>query len=147
MKKLYVIAAVGAVFFPATAGRAGGPGAVVTAIHGQVEIQPLQRHCRYLHPSSRGTSAEPFGPGSSWRRAKRGELEGTFLIRTGPRSRVHLRYDNRNVACIDSNSLIQIRSGCGFEVKVIRGQASPVDGRETPRLASVFSDISLERTR
>src|SRR5262249_3363535 len=120
MKKLGFVAAAAAVLFPAAPSRAGGPGAAMTAIHGRVEIKPLERRCKYWHPASWGNvkkvRIEPFGPGSSWRHAKRGELEGTFLIRTGPHSWVHLRYENRDVACIDSNSLIRIRSGCGFDV-------------------------------
>jgi len=77
------------------------------------------------------------------RSAKRGELEGTFLIRTGPRSSLQLRYDDHDVACIDSNSPVRIRSGCGFDVEVLRGHASKVDGRKGPRLSRKCSDVSL----
>lgn len=149
MKRIWIIAAAAGIFFPATAMGAGGPGAIVTAIHGQAEIKPLEQGGKLWYRgrlwTSRYGKSETFASGSSWRRAKRGELEGTFLIRTGPRSWVHLRHNNRDVACLESNSLVRIRSGCGFEVEVIRGHASAIDGRLGPWLTRSFSDIHPPR--
>jgi hypothetical protein len=50
---------------------AGGNFVVITAIHGRVEMKPLR-------------------PGAHWMRAKPGLLGGAYLLRTGPRSWVHL---------------------------------------------------------
>ena len=50
---------------------AGGNFVVITAIHGWVEMKPLR-------------------PGARWMRAKPGVLGGAYLLRTGPRSWVHL---------------------------------------------------------
>lgn len=104
---------------------AGGPGVGLGAIRGTVEIRSL-------------------APGSKWRKAKPGELLGTFLLRTGPRSSVHLQQYEfevyrkqgppcgvkpRAVACVDGNSLVRIESRCGYQVRVLQGRISAADGK------------------
>ncbi len=117
---------------------AGGPSAAITRIHGDVDIRPLQRGCKYRRfPPGAAMQIERFAPGLHWRRAKLGELGGTFLVRTGPRSSVHL---NGDLGCVDSNSLVRIDSGCGFAIKVLRGKVSAVDGRSGPSLGRRFRD-------
>ena len=96
---------------------AGGNVVRITAIRGRVEIKPLEG-------------------GGSWRRAELGELQGTFLLRTGPRSWAHLqeagawRPRRLDRGCVDANSLLRVGSwGCGFQIEVLRGRISAVDGR------------------
>lgn len=108
---------------------AGGPGVGIVKMHGTVEIKSLVR-------------------GGQWRRAKRGELYGDYtncLLRTGPRSWVHLRdfeapkSPGSNVGCVDANSLVAIRSNCGYRIEVLQGQVSAVDGKQGKRLFTVAS--------
>ena len=108
---------------------AGGPGVGIVSIHGTVEIKSLDR-------------------GGRWRRVKRGELQGTYtncLLRTGPRSWVHLRdfeapnSPSSNVGCVDANSLVRIRSNCGYRIEVLKGQVSAVDGKQGKSLFRVAS--------
>lgn len=103
---------------------AGRPGVGLAGIRGTVEIRSL-------------------APGSPWRRAKPGELLGTYLLRTGPRSSVHLQQyavevyrkrrpwgaSPRSVACVDSNSVVRIQSNCGYQVQLLRGRISAADGK------------------
>ena len=108
---------------------AGGPGIGIVKIHGTVEIKSSS-------------------PGARWRPAKRGELYGAYtncLLRTGPRSCVHLRdfespkSPRSNVGCVDANSLLRIRSNCGYHIEVLQGQVSAVDGKRGKSLFKVAS--------
>lgn len=106
---------------------AGGPGAEVVRVHGKVWIKPLMRRCEYYRPAGGGRMrAEPIRGIGRWRRMKTGELSGVFMIRTGARSWIHL---GARAACIDANSLITIQSNCGYQITVLRGRVTAVDGR------------------
>jgi hypothetical protein len=108
---------------------AGGPGVGIVKIHGTVEIKSLVS-------------------GGQWRRAKLGELHGAYtncLLRTGPRSWVHLRdfeaprSPRKNVGCVDANSVVRIRSNCGYRIEVLQGQVSAIDGKPGKSLFRVAS--------
>jgi hypothetical protein len=109
----------------AAATEAGGPGMGLSMLHGTVEIKPV-------------------GAGE-WQRAQPGELLGTYLVRTGPRSWAHLRdYAAEDkaqamVGCLDANSLVRVRSSCGFDIEVLRGRISAIDGRPGKALFRVAS--------
>jgi hypothetical protein len=60
-----------------------------------------------------------------WQPARTGELVGTYLLRTGPRSWAHLNAGG----CVDSNSLVHIESVADFIIRVRRGQVSAADGK------------------
>jgi hypothetical protein len=104
---------------------AGGNTVAITEIRGQVEIRSLQ-------------------PGGHWRRAQPGILIGTYLLRTGPRSWVHLeerggwRPRRLNRGCVDAGSLLRVQSSCGFQIQVLRGGISTVDGK---RGATLFRTV------
>jgi len=103
--------------YVASPAQAGGIGQVViTGLHGRVEIKPLH-------------------PGGRWQRAKIGGLQGMYLLRTGPRSWVHL---GNTKACVDSNTLLFIGSGSDSEIKVRRGRVSAIDGKRGKRLTQLW---------
>jgi hypothetical protein len=96
--------------------RAGGRGPLnVTAVHGKVEVKDL---------ASNREQGWPVRPG--WRRVKRGAVLRGVLLRTGPRSWVHL---DRPRVCVDANSLLRIHLDSEASIDVLRGQMSAVDGR------------------
>jgi hypothetical protein len=65
--------------------------------------------------------------GSRWQKPKPGALMGgTYLLRTGPHSYVHL---NGKFRCVDANSLIRINFDSEASIDVLRGQMSAVDGK------------------
>lgn len=111
---------------------AGGPGVGIVRIHGTAEIKSL-------------------AGGGRWRPAKRGELVGAYLLRTGPRSWVHLRdfaaprSARSNVGCVDPGSVVRIESNCGYRIEVLQGKVSAVDGRWGRSLFRVASSSKLAR--
>jgi len=101
----------------ASPAKSGGIGQVVIAkLHGRVEIKPLQA-------------------GGRWQRAKPSTLQGMYMLRTGPRSWVHL---GNTKGCVDSNSLVFIGSGSDSEIKVRRGRVSAIDGKRGKRLTRLW---------
>jgi hypothetical protein len=111
---------------------AGGGGPVaITGIGGKVEVKPLTPDTEW-RPLTRDGRVPYRRLRNGWQCAKPGELVGTFLLRTGPRSWVHL---NSTFGCVDSDSLIHIDSGSDFLVTIRRGQISAVDGKRGKRLA------------
>ena len=108
---------------------AGGPGVGIVKMRGTVQIKSLS-------------------PGGKWRPAQRGELYGQYtrcLLRTGPRSWVHLRDFNTprsargNVACVEANSVVRIYSNCGYRVELQQGRMSAIDGRRGKSLRRIAS--------
>src|SRR5258708_6066981 len=96
---------------------AGGVGPLVlTEVHGRVQIKPLYRSCT-IRLRTGSSFGRPQRLTNHWQPARPGELIGAFLLRTGPRSWVHL---HGRLGCLDSNSLVHIDSGDEFEVTVKR---------------------------
>jgi hypothetical protein len=108
---------------PASAG-GGGP-LVISRVSGRAEIKPLDR-AEYWRDGGQRWKKEPIGPRGRWRPVETGGIVGTCLLRTGPRSSVHLVGKEW---CVDPNSLIRIESGSDFRVVVLRGRVSAVDGK------------------
>jgi hypothetical protein len=107
---------------PASAG-GGGP-LVISRISGRAEIKPLDR-AEYWRDGGERWKIVPIGPRGRWRPVETAGIDGTCLLRTGPRSWVHLQ----GRWCVDPNSLIRIESGSDFRIVVLRGRVSAVDGR------------------
>ena len=75
-------------------------------------------------------------PGSRWRKAKLGALDGgPFLLCTGRNSYAHLHGKFR---CVDSDSLIRINRDSEASIDVLRGQMSAVDGKRGRSLPDSF---------
>lgn len=130
-KWLHVVVGLGALLGgTAPAGAGGGGAVVIQRIHGDVLIRPID------YQTGRPTGA--------WRRAQKGGLLGSFLLRTGRRSWAHvelpfmvrqggrLRY--LPGGCVDSGSLIRIDSAADSTIQVLRGKMSPADGKRAGRL-------------
>ena len=120
------LAAVGAL--PAGAGGAGP--LWISQVAGEARIKPLDR-AEYWRHGGEGWKKEPIGPRGRWRSVETGGIVGTCLLRTGPRSWVHL---SGKTWCVDPNSLIRIESGSDFRLVVLRGRISAADGKPGKRL-------------
>jgi len=98
--------------------------------NGSVLIRPVDFH-----------SGRPTG---RWRRARKGGLDGTFLMRVGRGSWAHLALPFRireaghwrylPGGCVDSGSLVRIDSYTDSAIRVVQGKISPVDGKRSGRL-------------
>jgi len=128
---------------PAPTGAGGAGPLALTRISGVVEIKLLVDGGEYWHQraGSDRRVIESLGPVGRWKRAKTGDIVGTFLLRTGPRSWVHL--DHR-LWCVDANSLVRIESYADYGIEVLRGQVSRADGR---RGKPVFKKFATDDPR
>ena len=111
--------------------------------------------CRWVGPAVlRGNVViRSLAPGSHWRKAKPGEFLGTYLLRTGARSSVHLQefagevyrptrpwgVRPRSVACVDSLSVVRFPTNCGYRVQVLQGRMSAADGKPGKSLGPALS--------
>jgi hypothetical protein len=78
-----------------------------------------------------------IAPGSRWKKANAGmQLDGPYLLRTGPRSYAHLQ---GNFRCVDANSLIQINHDSEASIDVLSGQMSAVDGKPGKSMPDVLA--------
>lgn len=124
--------------FAAAPTRAGGPGVNITAIHGTVDMKPLATGVQQWRPAGGKVRLRREKlVGDHWRPLKTGEVIGTYLLRTGKRSWVHLM---RNAYCVDANSLLRIESGCGYRITVLRGQVSRADGKRGKPLPRIIQE-------
>jgi hypothetical protein len=128
---------------PAPTGAGGGGPLELTRISGVVEIKLLADGGEYWHQraGSDRRVIESLRPVGRWQRAKTGYIVGTFLLRTGPRSWVHL--DDR-LWCVDANTLVRIESYADYGIQVLRGQVSRADGR---RGKPVFKKFATDDPR
>jgi hypothetical protein len=85
----------------------------ITKIHGDVQVR-LEK------------------PGSRWKRAKLGSLDGgRYLLRTGSKSYAHLG----KFRCVDDESLIRINHDSEASIDILHGQMSAVDGKRGKSLS------------
>jgi hypothetical protein len=115
---------------PALAG--GGGGVSITRTRGRVMMRPIDFR-----------SGRPTGP---WRQAKKGGVDGTYLMRVGRGSwahvtlpfRVRQRGQWRSLpgGCVDSGSLVRIDSYADSSIRTLRGKVSRLDGKRVGRLPS-----------
>lgn len=117
---------------PATAGGAGP--LTIEEVRGQVTIKPLDQ-AKYWGVDKRYPRSGSVGPVGRWRSAAIGNIVGKYLLRTGPRSRVHLQ-DGK--WCVDANSLLLVDSAADFGITVLRGQVSEADGKRGKRLFHTY---------
>ena len=123
--------------------RAGGAGPLeLRAMRGTVEIKPLQPTEYWwttpgIRTWPRGRQRLKIG---KWQPARAGDLVGTFLLRTGMRSWVHLQGKS---FCVDPNSLLRIESAADYGIQVLRGRVSAADGkRGNATLVTTFAEDS-----
>jgi hypothetical protein len=115
--------------------QAGGPGVDITVIRGTVEMKPLESGM-YRWPPPNGRALQRVKvTGEQWRPATRGEVVGTYLLRTGSGSYAHLVGSGY---CLDANSLVRVESGCGFRITVLKGRISKADGKRGKALPKVL---------
>jgi hypothetical protein len=114
-----VVTAFGLLLGPTLRADAGGNVVALTRLRGKVEIRSVQ-------------------PGGRWRPARAGTLSGSYLVRTGRGSSVHLQEKGGWVprrfgqACMDANGLLRVDSTCGFRLQVLKGRLSAADGKRGP---------------
>lgn len=103
--------------------RAGGPGPVeFKKWSGSVLVRSNGPDCTFRKSIDDKGTAVP----KEWQPVRAGMYVGRFLLRTGPRSWVHM---NGKLACVDRCSVVLFDSGSDIWAAVLRGRLSDVDGR------------------